>query len=76
MGQRLREAITHGVPPRNPDAISSPTYALREIDGWAAIPSKAMLFTLNMRFVLDMRIGGKCYSLFLFHIETIFRVRG
>jgi hypothetical protein len=33
MGQRLREAITHGVPPRNPDTFLSRSYALREIDG-------------------------------------------
>jgi len=66
MGQRLREAIIRGVPPRNPDTFSSPTYALREINGFTAAPSEAMLFTLNMFFNLIMRIGGKCYALFLF----------
>jgi hypothetical protein len=62
MGRRLREAITRGVPPRNPDAFSSPTYALREIYGFTAAPSKAMLFTLNMFFTLIMRINGKYYT--------------
>ena len=64
MGQRLREAITRGLPPRNPDTFSSPTYALREIYGFTVAPSEAMLFTLNMFFTLIMRIGGKCYALF------------
>jgi hypothetical protein len=61
------------VPPRNPNAVSPPTYALRKIDGCAAVPSEAMLFTLNMSFTQNMRTGGNCYTLFLFHLERIFR---
>ena len=61
------------MPPRNPDTISSPIYALRKIHGLAIVPSEAMLFTLNMLFIPNMRIGGNCYALFLFHLEMIFR---
>ena len=61
------------MPPRNPYAFSPPTYALRKIDGCAAVPSEAMLFTLNMLFTQDMRTSGNCYTLFLFHLEMIFR---
>jgi hypothetical protein len=61
------------VPPRNPYAFSLPTYALRKIDGCAAVPSEAMLFTLNMLFTQNMRASGNCYTLFLFHLEMIFR---
>jgi hypothetical protein len=32
-----------------------------------------MLFTLSMLFTIDMRIGGKRYALFSFHLETILR---
>lgn len=73
MGQRLREAITHGMPQRNPSAFPSQIYALREIDGFTAVPSEAMLFTLNMFFILNMKIGGKCYALFPFHLEAVLR---
>jgi len=72
MGQRLREAITRRMPPRNPGAFLSRSYALREIDGSTAVPPEAMLFTQSMLFNLIMKIGGKCYTFFFLCIYEIF----
>jgi len=72
MGQRLREAITRRVPPRNPDTFLSRSYALREIDGSTAVPSEAMLFTQSMLFNLIMKISKKCYTFFLLCLYEIF----
>jgi hypothetical protein len=72
MGQRLREAITRRVPPRNPDTFLSRSYALREIDGFTAVPPEAMLFTQSMLFTLIMKISKKCYTFFLLCLYEIF----
>jgi hypothetical protein len=66
MGQRLREATTHRIPSRNPCVFPTQIYAPHEINGEAAVTSEVMLFILNMR------ISGKHYALFLYQLETIF----
>src|SRR5215813_645369 len=72
MGQRLREAITRRLPPRNPDTFLSRSYALREIDGSTAVPPEAMLFTQSMLFILIMMIDEKCYTFFFLCLYEIF----
>jgi hypothetical protein len=60
------------VPPRNPDAFLSRSYALHEIDGSTAIPPEAMLFTQSMLFTLIMKIGRKCYTFLFLSLYEIF----
>ena len=60
------------MPPRNPDTFLSRSYALREINGFTAIPPEAMLFTQSMLFTLIMKIGGKCYTFFFLCFYEIF----